>query len=204
MRPRELIPFWFLLAVALVACSGSSRALPPLAPDAVIVAFGDSLTYGTGARPDESYPAVLSRLTGRKVVNAGVPGEVSASGLKRLPRVLERQAPNLVVLAHGGNDILRRRDLDQTEANLRQMIRLIRESGASVVLLGVPKAGLWLSSAKFYGTVAEELDIPFEGKIIPDLLGDNRMKSDAIHPNAQGYRKMAEAVHALLKEAGAI
>ena len=67
----------------LAGCTQSAK-LPPLAGDGVLLAFGDSLTFGTGAAEGESYPAVLERLTGLKVLNYGVPGEISAAGLARL------------------------------------------------------------------------------------------------------------------------
>lgn len=193
-----------LIVLVVAACSGGGGELPKLAPGDVILAFGDSLTFGTGASREESYPAALSRRIGFEVVNAGVPGEVSAKGLKRLPKVLDQVRPKLVILCLGGNDMLRRQDLAQTEENLKQMVRLIRAQGAAVVMLGVPEPGLFLSTADVYERVASELLVPLEDDIIPDLLGDNQYKSDHIHPNAAGYSRLAEAVEALLKYRGAL
>ena len=192
------------VALAFLSACGSEPGLRPLPPDAVVLAFGNSLTHGTGAHPEESYPSVLSRLIGRKVINAGVPGEVSAAGLRRLPAVLDSVSPHLVVLCHGGNDILRKLDLRAAEANLVEMVTLIRARGAEVVLLGVPAPGLFLSTAEHYERIAEELSLPFEGEIVAELLGDTRFKSDAIHPNAAGYARLAQAVEAMLRSAGAI
>ena len=193
-----------LLSLALAGCGGEDVALPKLAPDDVILAFGDSLTHGTGAKPEQSYPAVLETRIGRRVVNAGVPGEITENGLKRLPRVLEQTNPKLVLLCLGGNDMLRKKGMANAEKNLREMIRIIRGHGAAVVMLGVPEPGLFLSTADFYERVAADLGVPIESEIIPDLLGDNEYKSDAIHPNAKGYARIAEAVEALLRKHGAV
>lgn len=79
-----------LLAVALCAgCGGYPKRINDLPGDAVILALGDSITYGTGALPEESFPSELARLTGYNVINAGVPGEVTDDALKRLPQFLE-------------------------------------------------------------------------------------------------------------------
>jgi lysophospholipase L1-like esterase len=197
-----LVSAWLLLLL-LPACGQETR-LPALPPSAVILAVGDSLTHGTGAAPQESYPAVLETLTGRRVVNAGVPGEESDAGLVRLTRLLNQVKSDLVILGHGGNDILRGRDPARTESNLRQMVELARQHGASVVLLGVPSPSIFLGTHPLYERLAESLQIPLEGDALPDILGDGALKSDPIHPNAAGYRKLAEAVYDLLVEQGAL
>src|SRR5688572_4534945 len=113
----------FLLALALAACGGSTPKIGKLPADAVLLAFGDSLTFGTGASPDESYPAQLERIIGRKVVNAGVPGELSARGLERLPAVLDEVRPAVLLLCHGSNDFLQRLDDARAAENVRAMVR---------------------------------------------------------------------------------
>jgi len=189
--------------LALAAC-GDAPKLARLAPDAAVLAFGDSLTYGTGAAENESYPAQLEQLIGRKVLRAGVPGEVSAQALARLPAVLEEHQPKLVVLCIGGNDFLRNLGQAQVAANVRAMIRLAKDRGADVLLLGTPEKGLLVAPPKFYAEIAKESRIPYEGKVIGEVLRDSALKSDPIHPNARGYRLMAERVAALMKQSGAL
>lgn len=187
----------------LVACSDSVK-LPRLASSAVILAFGDSLTYGTGAEQAESYPAVLENLIGRRIVNAGIPGEVTGQGLSRLPEVLQKEKPALMIICHGGNDLLRRLNQQQAANNLRSMIRLARERGVAVVLIAVPAPELSLSPPQMYREMAKDLSIPLEEKIISAVLADGSLRSDYIHPNAAGYRRIAEALATLLRKSGAI
>lgn len=203
--PRPTYLFLVALLAFTFACSESAPKLPKLASDAVILAFGDSLTYGSGAPKNKSYPAFLQTLTGKQVINAGIPGEVSRDGLMRLGELLEQTHPDLLVLCHGGNDMLRKYNLTETKNNVRQMVRLAQHHGIDVVLLGVPKPQLFLmQSAPFYQEIADELKIPLETDIIPKVVSDNNLKSDAIHPNAQGYKLIGEAVHKLLQKTGAL
>ena len=198
--------FGALLAVLALLASGCGQQskLPPLAPDAVLLAFGDSLTFGTGANEDESYPSQLARLTGRRVAREGVPGEVSATGLARLPAALEEHRPRLLLLCHGGNDFLRRLPKAQAAENLRAMIRLAKSRGIDVLLIGTPEPGLTVSPPDFYAEIAKEFRIPYEGDVLGKILRDGSLKADQIHPNAQGYRLMAERIYTLLKKAGAL
>lgn len=192
------------LAVLVAACSGGQPKLARLAPDAVVLAFGDSLTAGVGANPGESYPARLEALIGRKVVSSGVPGETSAAGLARLPAALEEAKPKLVILCEGGNDFLQKLDEAQAASNLRAMVRLAQSRGAQVVLIAVPKPGLLPSPADFYAAIAKELALPNEATALKNILTDSNLKSDLVHPNAAGYARLAEAVAALLRKTGAV
>ncbi|HRK79519.1 MAG TPA: arylesterase [Thiobacillus sp.] len=196
--------FIALVAVLFLAACERAPTLPKLSPHDVIVAFGDSLTHGTGASSDTAYPAVLAALTGRTVINAGVPGDTTDTGLQRLPSVLDEYKPRLVLLCLGGNDMLRKQPEAATENNLRLLVRTIHASGAEVVLIGVPEPRLFGGAPDFYARVARDMKLPLEDKAFNEVLKDNRLKSDPIHANAAGYRLIAERLNALLHEAGAL
>jgi lysophospholipase L1-like esterase len=192
-----------LLVLALAAC-GERPRLEHLASDAVVLAFGDSLTYGTGATEDESYPAQLERLIGRRVVRAGVPGEVTAQALERLPQALDEHSPRLLLLCIGGNDFLQRLGTAQAEANVRAMVKLARSRGVDIVLIGTPEPGLTLAPPAFFAAIAADFRLPYEDAALTQVLRDNALKSDPIHPNARGYRVIAERLAERLKQSGAI
>jgi lysophospholipase L1-like esterase len=193
-----------VVLAALAAACGDAPKLAPLATDAVVLAFGDSITYGTGARESESFPAQLEGLIGRKVVRAGVPGEVSAQALARLPGELEEHRPALLVLCIGGNDFLRNLGKAQVAANVQTMVAVAKQRGIDVLLIGTPEKSLTVTPPAFYAEIAEQLGIPYEGKVIGEILRNSELKSDTIHPNARGYRLIAERVAALLKASGAL
>jgi acyl-CoA thioesterase-1 len=191
-------------AMLLPAACSKTPQLPSLAAAATILAFGDSITAGTGAGDTESYPAVLALLTGRKVVNAGVPGEVSADGVQRLPELLERERPALLILCHGGNDLLAHQNHQLIADNLRAMLRIAGEHGVPVLLVAVPSPDLMLKPPPLYEELSREFHVPVERKALSHILGKGGLKSDYIHPNAAGYRLLAEALVELLKKSGAL
>lgn len=194
---------WAVVLLLICGC-GERPKLERLPGDAVVLAFGDSLTFGTGATEQESYPAQLEGLIGRRVVRAGVPGEVTAQALARLPGALDEHAPKLLLLCIGGNDFLRRLGNPQAERNVRDMVQLAKSRGVAVLLIGTPEPGFSVSPPGFYADIAKELRVPYEGGIISEVLMDRALKADPIHPNARGYRVIAERVAEKLKQSGAI
>ena len=193
----------FAVIVLLAGC-GRGPQVSLLGTSDVVLAFGDSLTFGSGASPAEAYPEQLQALIGRKVVNAGLPGEVSADGLQRLPGSLEESNPKLLILCHGGNDFLRKQSDTAAAANVRAMVKLAKDKGIDVILIATPKPGLLLSSPDFYAEIAKEFAIPFNDDAFKSVLRDNNLKSDLVHPNAKGYVQIAQALNKLLKKSGAI
>ncbi|MGI9324174.1 MAG: GDSL-type esterase/lipase family protein [Pseudomonadales bacterium] len=182
------------------ACSDSNRQ--PLVENAVVLAFGDSLTKGKGVGAQDSYPSELSRLIHRPVLNYGVSGETTSEGLRRLPDVLLKTTPNLMILMHGGNDILRNIRRSETRDNLAAMIELGLSRGTQVVLIGIPEKSLFSSSAPQYLELAEEYGLAFDDTIISTLLKKSEMKSDMLHFNKAGYSAVADRIHELLQSEG--
>jgi acyl-CoA thioesterase I len=206
MRRRTLL---LSATAALPACGkrppAKARALPA---GSVVLALGDSITHGTGAAAEAAYPAQLARLTGWNVINGGVPGDTSAQGLARLPALLAEHRPALVIVSLGGNDFLRRLPEGETEANLRGSVVLAREAGAQVVLVAVPRPtlaaaiGAGLSDHPLYERVASGLALPLHAGGWARVLGDDKLKSDQIHANAEGYRVFVEGLMTTLRASG--
>ena len=189
-----------LCLLALCAGCGGHPEARLLSESSVVVAFGNSLTSGTGASKAESYPSVLSGLIGCRVVNAGVPGEVTSSGQRRLPKVLEKDKADLVVICHGGNDMVSKQDENAIIRNLDSMISIARDAGADVILVGVPNPELPLKVPPFYQELADKHSIPLDSDTIPEILSTPSLRSDQMHPNAAGYKKMAQAIADLIRK----
>lgn len=195
------------LALSLAGCGARHRGVEVPA-GATVLALGDSITFGTGAPQDASYPAVLAGLSGWEVVNAGVPGDTSAGALARLPGLLQEHAPRLVVVSIGGNDFLRRLAPAQTRANIRAICEQSRAGGAQVLLVAIPEASAMAAATRsladhpLYEEVAEALELPLHAGGWADVLSDPSLRSDPIHANAQGYAAFARGLAQRLRELG--
>ncbi|MET0286169.1 MAG: arylesterase [Polyangiales bacterium] len=204
--------------VTVFACSRVEPAPPPPAPVSVpagpVVAFlGDSITAGFALRAEQAFPALVRDRLARdgttfKLVNAGVSGDTTAGGVRRIDWLLT-QKPALVVIELGGNDGLRGAPLDEVEKNLRAIVEKVRASGAQVLLLGMrlpPSHGEPYASdfAALYDRVAKELDLAFVPFFMQGVAGVQELtQEDGLHPTAEGQAKLATnvapALSALLK-----
>ncbi len=177
-------------------------AAPALADDRVIVALGDSLTAGLGVAADEAYPALLEVRLRRagfayRVVNAGVSGDTSAGGRRRLDWVL-RSRPEIVIVALGANDGLRGLPVAALRDNLTAIVTRLREAGARVLLVGMrlpPNYGEAYAAdfATAFRDVARQTSVAFLPFLLEGVAGHPSLnQADGIHPNTAGQRAVAE------------
>ncbi len=197
-----------LATLVLLAGCGKEKVAAPLPAGSVVLALGDSLTFGAGVKPEEAWPNLLASKTGWTVVNGGVSGDTSEGALARLPSLLEDHHPVLVLVTLGGNDMLRHLPQQDTVSNLQKILALVKEHGAQAVLLATPQPSIAgavfqnLSAPDFYKQVAEEQQVPLIEDAIPDVLSDPQLKGDPLHPNANGHRLLSEKIFEALQEIG--
>ena len=191
--------------IGMTGCSNEPRqaALPA---GSTVVALGDSLTYGYGANSETAYPTVLAELTKWNVINAGVNGDTSADVLARVEDIV-KQAPDLVLLGVGGNDVLQRIPPDTTRANINATVDVLKSANINVVLIAEP---YFSTSALFgkasdnplYKDITNAQEVPLYSGGWSAILSDDTLKSDRIHANAAGYRQFAQGLYDYLKEEG--
>ncbi|CAK7004749.1 GDSL-type esterase/lipase family protein [Saezia sanguinis] len=192
----------------LGACARPNPPLATVLSGSTVLALGDSLTFGTGASPETSYPAVLAQITGWNVINAGIPGEVSARTLRRLPRLLEKYNPHLVLTCIGTNDFFTRLPEDSIYANIFNICERIKTASTQQMLIAVPdfirnpKMIPPLEDAPMYQRIAQALDIPLQQGALAQVLMQPGLRSDAIHANAKGYALFAQLIAQSLRTAG--
>ena len=199
--------FLLLTAALLTACGKKAPKHSALPRGSAVLALGDSLTYGYGANPTESYPARLAELTGWAITNGGVSGDTSAQALARLPELLREHTPHLVIISIGGNDFLRRQPENETRTNIRAIIQACKAAGAETLLVGVPGVGVgaalgYPGDHPLYADLAKAENVPYYANGWSQILGKDALKSDQIHPNAAGYAEFARGLAAYLKENG--
>jgi acyl-CoA thioesterase-1 len=195
-----------VLVVALVVAIlvGAAAADEP-----VIVALGDSLTAGLGLLPDEAYPALLEQRLRRegyayRVVNAGVSGDTTAGGLRRVDWVL-RARPAIAIVALGANDGLRHQSVAAMRDNLTAIVQRLRAAGASVLLAGMrvpPNYGddYGRTFSAVFADVARATGVPLVPFLLDGVAGEPGLnQADGLHPTAEGQRIVADRLWPYLK-----
>ena len=181
----------FALLLLLAACRPDVPNLD--SPGRTIVCLGDSMTAGVGVASGEAYPELLAARLGTDVINAGVSGETAAQGLARLDDVLA-QDPWLVVVELGGNDILHQVPPEQTERSLRAILDRLLAARVVPVLIEMDAPLVGGRYREIYARLGGEYHVPVVEDAVGEILRDAALKSDTIHPNAQGQKLLAEAV----------
>jgi acyl-CoA thioesterase-1 len=176
--PWPAVRTWlFTVALALTVTLGGCKDKPrhaALPQGTTVLALGDSLTYGTGATRDTSYPALLALVSGWQVVNAGLPGEIAAQGCERLPALIEEHRPQLVLVLLGGNDFLRRMPERGVIDALHRCVESARSSSVAVALLPMPRFGIsGIANAPLYEEVGRAWDVPVLESGLASLLAQS-------------------------------
>jgi len=214
-RFRLAVAFAAVLAALTAGCGvpqSPTLETPPLTaiaasevePEFRVVVLGDSLAAGMGLAEADAFPSVAESLLREQgleveIVNAGVSGDTSAGGLSRVDWVLQQPA-DILVVELGGNDALRGQPLENTEKNLREIVRLGKKSGATVILLGMDVPTNYgpeytTAFAELYARIAEEEGVTLVPGFVHELGADpTLLQPDGLHPTAEGQRRLAEAL----------
>ena len=202
-----------IAAALLLAGCGSDRNAAGachLASDGTVLAIGDSITRGHGA-DGQGYPEQLQTLlratparASVRVVNMGIDGERSAGLLERIDTALGANTPAVVLITTGGNDLLRKMSEAELRTNLTAIVQRVRTAGAYPVVFAVPRPTL-VAAAGFGSDHALYEELAEGGTaVIPEVVGDilaqEELRSDTIHPNQQGYALMAQAAFEAISE----
>lgn len=192
----------------LSACSDSEKVkkYSKIAQGSKVIALGDSLTFGYGTTKNNAYPVKLAEKTGWQIINAGINGDTSDGVLHRIDSII-KQKPMLVLLGIGGNDVLRKIPSATTTDNINKTIGKLKAKNIPVVLIAEPHISASAIFGKasdnpIYEVIAKEQDIPLLAGVWSDILSDDKLKSDQIHANADGYALFAEKLYAFLQEIG--
>jgi acyl-CoA thioesterase I len=159
-----------------------------------VVCFGDSLTEGWGAEPSEAYPARLEASLGVPVVNAGWRGDRAVDAWDRLESQVLAADPRLVVVQFGGNEEAHGDALDMTRGGLERILQALDARGIPTVLVGTRQGTYQENLDEVLGELARRHRSELVLDALKGILDDPRLRSDADHPNARGYRRFAERI----------
>ncbi|MFH0739032.1 MAG: GDSL-type esterase/lipase family protein [Candidatus Omnitrophota bacterium] len=163
-----------------------------------IICFGDSISFGYGVNAGEDYPTVLSKLVAIPVINAGLDGDTSADGLRRIDIDALDKEPLLVIVEFGGNDFLKKLPKVDTLKNVSQMVDKIHAKGAMVAIADI-SAGMFFRDYHIaLRKLASEKGAIFIPSILKGIITTPQLKSDFLHPNADGYVIVAKRVYRVI------
>lgn len=206
-KKRSYLWLLFITTVLVGAAILSTTSADPTAHaqttnDLTIVAFGDSIVQGVGATSlQNNFVSVLSQLIDRPIINEGLSGDTSSSGLARLQSDVLSHNPDIVILFLGGNDILQQVPQEQLFANLRTIVQTIQATGAKVVLLGVHGSVFRIDYESGYQTIAQETGAYYVPNVLMGIIGRPDLLADLVHPNDAGHVLIAERAFPTVRNA---
>jgi acyl-CoA thioesterase-1 len=173
----------------------SGRVAPTRSNTKIIICFGDSLTFGTGASKGMDYPSQLAKMLGRPVLNKGIPGDTTSSALLRLRRDVLSKNPDIVLITLGINDLINGVPTDIALGNLKQIVQTIQNQGARVIIGGLSFPEIDRRLGKGFRDLARQTGAVLVSDIFTAIADNPVLMSDPIHPNNYGYRIVARRFH---------
>ena len=199
MISRRIFTVLLAASVALGAAPGCGDS--PTAPSSVtVVAFGDSITAGIGTSGNNDYVSVLSNRTGVAIINAGRPGDTTASALARIESAVLARDADIVIVFLGGNDLLQGVPVQQRIANITAIVQQIRSDGAAVVLVGVGSGVIDPFEGALPG-IASQTSSTLVPAVLDGIFGVPSLMADLIHPNNAGHAIIADRIEPALRAA---
>lgn len=189
--------FTVLILFFIAACGVQDIVNYP-AKEGPIVAFGDSLTYGQGVSAKDAYPALLTEKWQREVINLGVSGDTSLQGLARKEQI-KALRPSFVLIEFGANDLFKRIPREKTQAALEELVDYAQNLGAVVVLLDTGGNSAMNPYKKMLKKIAKEKQTLYVDGIMDGIFNNRSLKSDNLHPNEQGYKKIADKIDKVVR-----
>ena len=199
MKKNKLLVLLFYCSIVLLLVGCAKREIKNInSKGKNIICFGDSITFGYGAEPGGDYPSALTKMTSVPVINAGIDGDTSTEAIKRIKSDVLDRDPLLVVVEFGGNDFLRKIPQEETLNNMREIIDKIQAQGAMVAVADISTGMILKEYHSAFFNLAREKGAIFIPPILSGIITNPRLKSDFIHPNADGYNVIAQRIYRVI------
>jgi len=191
MLPKLLVvsSIIFIIASVIVLLPKQKNSGATAGP---IVFFGNSITAGEGANSGQDFPTLLGRTLNAPIVNAGVSGNRTGDALQRINNDVLSKNPSIVVIELGINDLLEHEDKETTKKNMELILSKVEPAGVKIVILGVKFVLFKETYETNWASLAKKHNAIYVPDILDGVIDDQNSKYDDIHPNAQGYQKIAD------------